>query len=233
MTQSHPSNGGTQPGTFSRTGSFVRTLAPSPPSRRLRLVAADPEPAVREFYRQALTDLGHEMVAAADGRELVALARDWKPDLLITEGRTPGLDGIEAANEVCRDRPLPVILVTAEFDPQVADRAATGPVLAYLIKPITPGNLAAAIAIARRRFEEVHALQREVIELRQALADRKVIERAKGVLMRKAALSEEEAFHRLQRLARDTNSKLVDVARSILTAELALLPAGAPANALI
>ncbi len=136
----------------------------------------------------------------------------------------PDMDGIEAAVEICRGEPIPVILVSAYHDPELFERARGEHVLAYLVKPIKQADLEAAIAIAMQRFEEFQALRKEAGELRQALEDRKLIERAKGVLMKKAGLDEEEAFRRLQKLARDHNQKLVEVARMILRAEEAFQP---------
>jgi two-component system, response regulator PdtaR len=188
-------------------------------NRSLRIVAADDQPAMCRFYEDALRKLGHDVCIARTGRQLVELCQATKPDLIITDIMMPDLDGIEAADEVCRSGPVPVILVSAFQDPQLVERAAARHVLAYLAKPIEEGELAAAIALAWRRFEEFHALRKEAEELRQALEDRKVVERAKGILMKRLQTDEDGAFVRLRRLASSRKRKLVDVAREVLSAE--------------
>jgi response regulator NasT len=121
-----------------------------------------------------------------------------------------------------RDRPVPVILVSAFHEPELLERAEAEHVLAYMVKPIKAADLVPAIGIAVRRFEQFQALQREATDLRQALEDRKVIERAKGILMKRAGLDEAEAFRRMQKLASEKSRKLVDIAAAILTAEEAV-----------
>ena len=114
--------------------------------------------------------------------------------------------------------------MSAYHDPDLLDRAGRDHILAYLVKPIKQADLEAAIAIAMQRFEEFQALRKEAGDLREALEDRKVIERAKGILMKKAGLDEPEAFRRLQKLSRDQNQKMVEVARMILRADEAFRP---------
>jgi response regulator NasT len=136
----------------------------------------------------------------------------------------PELDGIEASSQICRERSVPIILVSAYHDPALIARAEADHVLAYLVKPIGLADLQPAIAITMRRFDELQALQRECTDLKQALADRKVIEQAKGLLMKLAGIDEKEAFHRLQELASEKNQKLIDAAQSVLAVEKALAP---------
>jgi AmiR/NasT family two-component response regulator len=194
-------------------------------SRPLRIAVADDERRMRDYFQKMLPRLGHEVVVVAQsGRELVQQCRALHPDLVISDIKMPDLDGIDGAREIYRDGPTPVILVSAYHDPELIERAEAGHVLAYLVKPIKLADLAAAIAIAMKRFEQFQALRREAADLRQALEDRKVIERAKGLLMKKAGLDEEEAFLRLQRRARDSNRKLVEIARMLVTAEEVLRP---------
>jgi two-component system, response regulator PdtaR len=185
-----------------------------------RIAVADDEQDMREYFQEMLPRLGHCVVAAArTGRELVELCRSAKPDLVITDIKMPDLDGIDAAIQIYRDRPAPVILVSAYHDAELIARAEMDHIMGYLVKPIKQADLAPTIAIAVRRFEHFQALRRETADLRQALADRKVIERAKGILMKKGRLDESEAFRRLQKLASEKNRKLVDIAGMILTAE--------------
>jgi len=191
----------------------------------LRIAVADDEPDMGDYFQKSLTRLGHQVVAvAADGRELVEKCRAAAPDLVITDIKMPDLDGIDAAAQLYRERPVPVILVSAYHDPSLIERAEVDHILAYLVKPIKQADLAPAIGVAMRRFEQFEELRREAADLRQALEDRKVIERAKGVLMKRANLDEQDAFRRLQKLASEKSRKLVDIAQMVLVAEEAIRP---------
>ncbi|HEX4591607.1 MAG TPA: response regulator [Gemmataceae bacterium] len=195
-------------------------------SRGLRIAVADDERDLRDFFSELLPPLGHTVVGAAgNGAELIALCRAERPDLVITDIKMPDVDGIDAARAVCRERPVPVILVSAFHDPGLLERAEAEHILAYLVKPIKEKDLAPAIGVAMKRFEEFQALRKESADLRQALEDRKVIERAKGVLMKRAGLDEAEAFRRMQKLASEKSRKLADIAAMILVAEEAVQPA--------
>ena len=194
-------------------------------NRSLRIVIADDEADLRDYLLETLSVLGHEVVGvAATGRELVEQARATQPDLVITDIKMPEIDGIDAADEICQDGPIPIIIVSAYHDRELVSRAGESHVLAYLVKPIGQQDLETAISIVMRRFEQFQDLRREAADLRQAMADRKIIERAKGILMQRAGLSEEAAYRRLNKTARDGNQKLRDVAQSILTAEELLRP---------
>jgi AmiR/NasT family two-component response regulator len=177
-------------------------------TRSLRIAIAEDEPDLRDYFQRILPRLGHEVVAAVgNGRDLVEQCRSLQPDLVITDIKMPHMDGIEAAAQISRQHAVPVILVSA-----------------YLVKPIKQADLEPAIAIAMRRFEQFRALHKEAADLRQALEDRKVVERAKGILMKRIELDEEQAFRRLQKLASDKNQKLAGIAQMIVTAEEALQP---------
>ena len=194
-------------------------------STSLRIAVADDELEMRDFFEKVLPRFGHKVVAVAEnGARLVELCRLLKPDLVITDIKMPELDGIEASNQICREHSVPVILVSAYHDPALIARAEGDHVLAYLVKPIGLADLQPAIAIAMRRFGEWQALQKECTDLRQALADRKIIEQAKGLLMKLAGIDEKEAFHRLQELASEKNQKLIEAAQCILAVEKALAP---------
>jgi two-component system, response regulator PdtaR len=192
-------------------------------NRSLSIVIADDEPRMREFFRKALERLGHRVVAeAGTGKELIELCRNLRPELVITDIQMPDMDGIEAASEIAREQAIPVILVSAFHDDEYIERARQNHILAYLIKPITDTDLQPAIAIAMDRFQEFQMLRRETNDLKQALEDRKLIERAKGILMKRTGLDEPEAFRRLQKTATSKSMKLVEIARTIVTAEDAM-----------
>ena len=192
----------------------------SQPVRPLRIAVADDEPDVRQFFLELLPRLGHEVVAVAEsGRRLVEACRATRPDLVITDIKMPDLDGIDAAAEVNREGPVPVILVTAHHDTHLLARAGAEHIMAYLSKPAKPVDLQAAISLAMLRFGHFQALRAEAASLRQALEDRKVVERAKGVVMKRLRADEPEAFRRLRTLASDTNRKLAEVAQTVLSAD--------------
>jgi AmiR/NasT family two-component response regulator len=194
-------------------------------SRALRIAVADDEPRMRDYYQDVLPLLGHQVICAArTGRELALFCRDSRPDLIVSDIKMPDLDGIDAIGEVGRGEPIPAILVSAYHDPDLLERTKGEQVLAYLVKPIKQADLEVAIGLAMQRFEEFQALRKEAGELRQALSDRKLIERAKGILMKRAGLDEEGAFRRLQKLARDHNQRLIDASHHILRAEEAFQP---------
>lgn len=191
----------------------------------LRIAVADDEPEMRDFFEKVLPRYGHQVVAVAEnGAQLVEHCRQLQPDMIITDIKMPELDGIEACGEICKERAIPVILISAFHDPALIARAEADYVLAYLVKPIGLADLQPAIAIAMRRFGELKALQKECSDLRQALSDRKLIERAKGLLVKLAGIDEKDAFQRLQQLASEKNQRLIDAAQAILAVEKAILP---------
>lgn len=189
----------------------------------LRIAVADDEADMRDYFKKSLARLGHQVVAVSqNGRDLVEQCRAVSPDLVITDIKMPELDGIDAASQIYRERPVPIILVSAFHDADLIQRAEADHILGYLVKPIKQADLVPTIALVMRRFEQFEALRREAADLRQALEDRKIIERAKGVLMKRVSLDEQEAFRRLQKLASEKSRKLIDIAHMILVAEEAV-----------
>jgi response regulator NasT len=185
-----------------------------------RIVIAEDEPLMRNYLVETLTLLGYQVLAsAATGRQLVTCCRAHHPDLVITDISMPDMDGLEAAEEIYSFEPVPIIIISAFHDPELIARAEKNHILAYLVKPIKEQDLEPAITIARTRFQEFEAMRRETDNLRQALEDRKSIERAKGIIMKKGQIDEAEAFRRLQKIARDKNRKLIDIAHMILSVE--------------
>ncbi len=192
-------------------------------SRVLRIVAADDEPLFRELFAKFVPLVGHELVGlASSGQELVELCAKLHPDLVISDIKMGDMDGIEAVRQICKEHPVPVILVSGYYDPELIERAQADYVLSYLIKPVRQADLETAIAIAMRRFEEFEILRMEADHYRQTLAHRKVIERAKGIVMKRAGISEADALVRLQTLAQEKNQRLIDIAEMILTTEQAM-----------
>jgi AmiR/NasT family two-component response regulator len=185
----------------------------------LHVAVAEDEADTREYLTELLRRMGHDVTAVADGRQLVELCRASPPDLIVSDIKMPGRDGIEAVAEVNRAQPVPVILVSAYHDPDLFARARSPHVMAYLVKPIKQADLEAAIALAVPQFRHAQALAKEAAEARQALEERKVIERAKGAVARRLQVDAEDAFRRLRKRASDTNRKLIEVAREALAAE--------------
>jgi len=187
---------------------------------QLRIAIADDEARMRDYLWTSLDRLGHQVVAAAKtGKELVEQCREQKPDLIVTDIKMHDMDGIDAAHEIYKEKPIPVILVSAFHDDEYIQRAAQNHVLAYLVKPIKATDLEPAIAVAMQRFREFDEVSNEAASYKQALEDRKIIERAKGILMKRAGLDEPEAFRRLQKNASSKCMKLVEMARMIVTTE--------------
>jgi len=186
----------------------------------LRILIADDESIRLLSLRAQLTALGHRVVAeASTGEEAVALAFATQPDLAILDIKMPRVDGIEAAERITQARPIPIILLTAYSEAQLVERAAEANIAAYLMKPVSEEDLLPAITLALTRFKQFQSLHQEVADLREALAARRVIEKAKGILMRRLNLTEDEAFHRLQRQSQESNRKLAQVAESIVVAD--------------
>lgn len=194
-------------------------------TQNLRISIADDEGDMRDFLERMLPRCGHQVVSVAEnGQQLVEHCHQLAPDLVITDIKMPELDGIEATKQICTQRVVPVILVSAHHDAKLLERAGADYVVAYLVKPIVFADLQPTITIAMRRFEELQTLRKECTDLKQALCDRKLIEQAKGILMKIASVDEKEAFRRLQELASKSNKKLVDAAQLIVGLEKTISP---------
>ena len=186
----------------------------------LRIIVADDEQDAREYLQEILKRLGHEVALAQGGRQLVELCRSFNPDLILVDIKMPDMDGLEAAAAVNQaEKKIPVILVSAHAKSGWVQHVPVEPIMAYLIKPVKPADVENAVAIAMLRFGEFEAARKEANDLRQALEDRKLIERAKGVLMRRLCIDEHDAFQKMKRFASNHNRKLVDVAKETLAAE--------------
>jgi response regulator NasT len=184
-----------------------------------RVLIADDNTANRKYLAAQLELLGFNIVAAAaTGEEAVALYEEFKPDLVIMDIKMPNMDGIEAAKIMTSHNPVPVILITGHSSGPLVDRAIGSGVFAYLLKPITKKELLPAIKLAFARFKEFTTLKTEVNDLKDAIEARKLVERAKGILMKRLNIPEEDAFKLLQTQSQNENKKLKDIAQMVITA---------------
>jgi AmiR/NasT family two-component response regulator len=183
----------------------------------MRILIADDESLIRMGLRRILEDAGHQVVAAVpDGRTAVRMARDLDPELAILDIKMPGYDGLEAAQRIVSEHPIPVILLTAYGQRDLVEQATRSPVMAYLVKPVKEAELLATIEIAAMRFSELLKMAEATADLRETLEDRKLIERAKGLLMARESLSEDEAHRHIQAQARRERRTMRDIADEIL-----------------
>jgi response regulator NasT len=188
-------------------------------TEKWRIIIADDESLIRLDLREMLTHLGYDVIAeAGDGRTAVELARKLRPDLMIMDIKMPEVDGIAAAEELTRERIAPIVLLTAYSDQALVERARDSGVVGYVVKPFREAELMPVIELSRARFNEFRTLEREVGNLKDALETRKVIERAKGVLMETHGMRESEAFHRIRKTSMDARKSMKEVAEAILLA---------------
>ena len=197
----------------------------------MKVLIAEDEPLIAFALAERVRSLGHEPIGpAADGAEAVELARTSSPDVYLFDIEMPKLDGLEAAARLASEGlRRPVVVITGVEDPSLIDRSIASGVSAYLTKPVDTRELQAAIALAATRQAEFEQLEAEVDRAQQALEDRKIVERAKGLLMSALDLSEPDAFRRLQLTARERNLRLADVAARIVEQQSLLEPKRKPA----
>jgi two-component system, response regulator PdtaR len=198
----------------------------------MRVLIAEDDPVIAIGLVERVRSLGHEPLGpAADGEEAVELARDSSPDVYLFDLEMPNLDGLQAAGQLTAEGlRRPVVLVTGLEDEGLIERAIACGVSAYLTKPIDTRELKAAIGLAAARHAEFEQLEAEVTQAQKALEDRKIVERAKGLLMSALDLSEQDAFRRLQQTARERNLRLADVAARIVEQQTLLAPKDTPAG---
>lgn len=183
----------------------------------MRILIAEDETIIRLDLRALLESAGFEVCAEArDGIEAVELAQSAEPDLAVLDVKMPRLDGIEAARQILDKRPVPIVMLTAYGEDELVGRAIEAGVFGYLTKPFREADLLPAIRAARARFDELAALREESESLADALAARKSIERAKGLLMAKEGLTEQEAFERLRRASQLAGRPLKVVAEALI-----------------
>jgi response regulator NasT len=183
----------------------------------MRILVAEDETIIRLDLREILERAGFEVCAEArDGEEAVALALSEKPDLAILDVKMPRLDGIDAARRILGERPIPIVILTAYGQEELVSRAVEAGVFGYLVKPFRETDLLPAIHAARARHAELQALREEAESLSEALATRKVVERAKGLLMAREGLSEQDAFARLRRASQVSGRPMRVVAEALI-----------------
>jgi response regulator NasT len=183
------------------------------------LIAEDDGLEAQEMEREVQA-LGHLVVGTAEtGRRAIEMTRTLEPDLVLLDIAMPGLDGISAAREILAVRPVPIVMVTGHADPELVERAAAAGVFTYLLKPVSRRLLDAAIQMARARFAELQALRQQVRDLTEALEVRKVVEQAKGIVMKRLQVSEGEAFRRLQRRAASQRKSIREIAEAVREAD--------------
>jgi len=186
---------------------------------RTRVIIADDESIIRMDLREMLTNLGYLVVGeAVDGRSAVNLARELKPDVAILDIKMPDMDGIEAARILTEEKIAPVVLLTAYSQPDLVEGAKEAGVVGYITKPMRESDLTPAIEVAMARFSEFRALEKEVGDLKQALETRKLVDRAKGILMDTQGLTEAEAFRRIQKMSMNKRRPMKDVAEAVILA---------------
>ncbi|GAA0179748.1 response regulator [Clostridium sediminicola] len=185
----------------------------------LRILIAEDEYLCLMGLSANLKQLGHEVIGEAiDGNELVEIARKNKPDLIITDINMPLLDGIEAIKKLNEQLIIPSIIVSGYHDRELIEKASKQGVFNYLIKPIDIQDLKVAIEITMSKYEEFEKIKSELNDTQNALKRRKYIEKAKGILMDRFSLREDDAMKRLQKMSRDKNKKMIDIAKEIIKA---------------
>ncbi len=186
----------------------------------IRILIAEDNDLVSLTLEEQLKGLGYDVIGIArSGAEAVSLAARLKPDLIMMDIRMPEMEGTEAAARIRDQSPIPIIMLTAYADKETIKKAEAAGALAYLVKPVNENELPPAINIAMARFKEIQGLRNQVDELEESLEARKVIERAKGILMQRLGLNERDAYERLRQRARDKRAKMKDIAQAIIEAE--------------
>lgn len=185
-----------------------------------RVLLAEDEPIIAMGLESKLRRLGFDVVGTVGaGDAALELARELMPDVLVLDIKMPGMSGLDVAARMSEEgRPRPTVIITAFEDESLVDRAVAIGVGAYLAKPVTEAQLGAAIKLAASRFAEFQSLRNEVESLRDALEARKVVERAKGLLVSRLGLSEDDAFRRIQKAARDKRVPMAEIAKSVVQA---------------
>ncbi len=186
---------------------------------QLKVVIADDESIIRLDLKKMLEEMGHSVVGeAGDGERALELTQSLRPDLVVLDIKMPVMDGLDAAKYIAEEKIAPVILLTAYSQSDLIDRAKEAGVFAYLIKPFKESDLLPAIEIAIARYLEVQDLENQVGDLQEKIETRKIVDRAKGILMDKYSLKENEAFRRIQQQSMNTRKGMREIAEAIIIA---------------
>lgn len=187
--------------------------------KKLKILLADDEAILRLDLREMLADAGHNIVGeAANGQEAVKLARELRPDFIIMDVKMPIMDGITAAKTIAAENIAPVLLLTAYSQQDIVEKASDAGVIAYLVKPIREEQLFPAMEIAVNRFAQVQKLSAELDDLKDSLETRKLLDRAKGILMTAHGMTEQEAYRKMQQFSMAKRISLKELAESIIAA---------------
>lgn len=187
--------------------------------QKLNILIADDEALIRLDLREMLSDAGHHIVGeAADGAQAVKLARELKPDFIIMDVKMPNMDGLEAAAIIGEENLAPVLLLTAYSQQDIVEKASKAGVSAYLVKPVREEQLFPAMEIAASRFNELQELNKELLDLKDSLETRKLVDRAKGILMTAHKISEQDAYRKMQQYSMAKRITLKVLAESIIKA---------------
>ena len=187
------------------------------PQSQLKIVLVEDDPTMRLFLKETLEGLGHQIVGeAATGTDMVRVVLESEPDVVVFDIHLPRLNGLDALRQIYQERIVAAVAITADRDKALVKRALEEHVLAYLVKPVEADHLGPALHVAWARFEELRGLTAENNTLRQTLQNRKILERAKGVLMKRYRWTEAEAFRRLQRGAMNRRTTMIELAQDVL-----------------
>jgi response regulator NasT len=184
----------------------------------LKLVVVEDDPVVRLFLKETLEkQFGHQVIGeAATGTDMVRAVLDLEPDVVVFDIHLPRLNGLDALRQIYQEKVVAAVAITADRDQELVRRALEEHVLAYLVKPVEAHQLGPALMVARAQFAELRELTEQNASLRQTLQNRKIIERAKGVLMKRHRWTEAEAFRRLQRGAMNRRTSMIEIAQDVL-----------------
>ena len=186
----------------------------------MRVLIADDDPIIRLDLKQMLESLGYEIVAEAeDGEAAIRLARETEPDVCVLDVKMPAMDGIDAAQMLADEQIAPAILLTAYSDKELIDRAKDAGVFGYLVKPFKPSDLSPAIEVAKSRFEQNKLLTKELSSMQARLEARRLIEQAKGLMMKGDGITEDDAYKKIREQSMNDRTSMKEVAEAIIAAQ--------------
>lgn len=195
-----------------------KVMKATAPAQEKKVLIAEDNPKTRLFLKNQLELLGYQVEAVSNGQAAVDMVSEIDPTLVIMDVKMPEMDGIDAAKNISAKKTVPIILITGLSSDEMATKAIESGVFAYLVKPVTKKQLEPAIKLAMARYDEFKSLKVEVDDLKEAIETRKLVERAKGILMKRCSISEEEAFKLLQTHSQKENKKMREIAENIVAA---------------